>query len=144
MIGPLPCFLRRLPRRRPLTASKPSAAQSPRATAKPSSMAASLRGLALSPPPLVAPPTCAPSRRLVPSPRSRSGYGVRVAAAADGAPRPSDPVEVVGVGSRKDAVIDFCLGSRTLSSTPIRFWYGSHSHTPRVCELFWPSCAQCG
>nr|BAD26753.1 ARC3 homologue [Oryza sativa Japonica Group] len=85
-------------------------------------MAASLRGLALSPPPLVAPPTCAPSRRLVPSPRSRSGYGVRVAAAADGAPRPSDPVEVVGVGSRKDAVIDFCLGSRTLSSTPIRFW----------------------
>uniref|UniRef100_A0A0E0M4D0 Uncharacterized protein n=1 Tax=Oryza punctata TaxID=4537 RepID=A0A0E0M4D0_ORYPU len=86
-------------------------------------MAASLRGLPLSPSPLVAHP-CALSRRLAPSPRSRSGYGVRAAAAAaaDGGPRPPDPVEVVGVGSRKDAVIDFCLGSRTLSSTPIRFW----------------------
>ncbi|KAG8084040.1 hypothetical protein GUJ93_ZPchr0010g9724 [Zizania palustris] len=39
------------------------------------------------------------------------------------APRPLDPIEVVGVGSRKDVVIDFCLGSRILSSTPIRFWY---------------------
>uniref|UniRef100_A0A0D9XGK8 Protein ACCUMULATION AND REPLICATION OF CHLOROPLASTS 3 n=1 Tax=Leersia perrieri TaxID=77586 RepID=A0A0D9XGK8_9ORYZ len=81
-------------------------------------MAASLRGLPLSPPPLVAPPPCASShRRLAPSRRGRSGAsGVLRAAAA------ADPVEVVGVGSRKDAVIDFCLGSRTLSSTPIRFW----------------------
>lgn len=42
--------------------------------------------------------------------------------AAEGASRATESVEVVGVGSRKDAVIDFCLGSRTLSSTPIRFW----------------------
>jgi hypothetical protein len=52
---------------------------------------------------------------------------VRAAAveAAEGASRATEPVEVVGVGSRKDAVINFCLGSRTLSSTPIRFWYGT-------------------
>ncbi|XP_040383512.1 protein ACCUMULATION AND REPLICATION OF CHLOROPLASTS 3 isoform X2 [Oryza brachyantha] len=85
-------------------------------------MAASLRGLPLplSPPPLA--PPCASCRRLAaPPPRTRSSVsGVR--AGADGAPRAPDPVEVVGVGSRKDAVIDFCLGSRTLSSTPIRFW----------------------
>ncbi|CAD6218200.1 unnamed protein product [Miscanthus lutarioriparius] len=52
----------------------------------------------------------------------RRAPGVRAAAAAEGASRATEPVEVVGVGSRKDAVIDFCLGSRTLSSTPIRFW----------------------
>jgi hypothetical protein len=58
----------------------------------------------------------------------RHGPGVRAAAAAaaaEGASRATEPVQVVGVGSRKDAVIDFCLGSRTLSSTPIRFWYGT-------------------
>ncbi|KAL5201224.1 hypothetical protein ABZP36_035578 [Zizania latifolia] len=82
-------------------------------------MAASVRGLPLSPP---LPSPCASCRRLSPSARSRIVPGVRAAAAAEGAPRPPDPVEVVGVGSRKDAVIDFCLGSRTLSSTPIRFW----------------------
>ncbi|XP_066390689.1 protein ACCUMULATION AND REPLICATION OF CHLOROPLASTS 3, chloroplastic-like isoform X3 [Miscanthus floridulus] len=55
----------------------------------------------------------------------RRAPGVRAAAsaaAAEGASRATEPVAVVGVGSRKDAVIDFCLGSRTLSSTPIRFW----------------------
>jgi len=89
-------------------------------------MAAPVRGLAL-PPPLAYPSTS--PRRLDPSTRGRSSrsrrrvHGVR--AAAEGASRATDPVEVVGVGSRKDAVIDFCLGSRTLSSTPIRFWYGT-------------------
>ena len=91
-----------------------------------SPMAAPARGLAL-PPPLAHPSTS--PRRLDPSTRGRSSrsrrrvHGVR--AAAEGASRATDPVEVVGVGSRKDAVIDFCLGSRTLSSTPIRFWYGT-------------------
>uniref|UniRef100_A0ACD5Y293 Uncharacterized protein n=1 Tax=Avena sativa TaxID=4498 RepID=A0ACD5Y293_AVESA len=80
-------------------------------------MAASVRGglvVVPLPPPL----------RLAPSPRRcrRRALGVRVAPEGGGAPRPPEPVEVVGVGSRKDAVIDFCLGSRTLSSTPIRFW----------------------
>ncbi|CAN6218677.1 unnamed protein product [Urochloa humidicola] len=90
-------------------------------------MAAPVRGLQL-PPPLAYPGTS--MRRLVPSTRGRSSRsrrrvnGVRAAAleVADGASPVTEPVEVVGVGSRKDAVIDFCLGSRTLSSTPIRFW----------------------
>ncbi|XP_062198710.1 protein ACCUMULATION AND REPLICATION OF CHLOROPLASTS 3, chloroplastic-like isoform X2 [Phragmites australis] len=88
-------------------------------------MAASVRGLAL-PPPLASPRTS--SRCLAPVPRGRSRSqrrvaGVRAAAAGvGGTSRAPEPVEVVGVGSRKDAVIDFCLGSRTLSSTPIRFW----------------------
>ena len=91
-----------------------------------SPMAAPVRGLAL-PPPLAYPSTS--PRRLDPSTRGRSSrsrrrvHGVR--AAAEGASRATEPVEVVGVGSRKDAVIDFCLGSRTLTSTPIRFWYGT-------------------
>ena len=88
-------------------------------------------------------PMAAPVRALpLPSPvaprmtlRDRSSCsrcrapGVRAAAAAAaaGASRATEPVEVVGVGSRKDAVIDFCLGSRTLSSTPIRFWYGTET-----------------
>uniref|UniRef100_A0ACD5XPI1 Uncharacterized protein n=2 Tax=Avena sativa TaxID=4498 RepID=A0ACD5XPI1_AVESA len=80
-------------------------------------MAASVRGslVVLPLPPLL---------RLAPSPRRRRrrAPGVRAASEGGGAPRPPEPVEVVGVGSRKDAVIDFCLGSRTLSSTPIRFW----------------------
>ncbi|KAK1632787.1 hypothetical protein QYE76_007102 [Lolium multiflorum] len=76
---------------------------------------------------LPVPPPLASTRHLAPSPRRRhrrAAPGVRAAAvaAAEGVPRPTEPVEVVGVGSRKDAVIDFCLGSRTLSSTPIRFW----------------------
>ncbi|PNT65114.1 hypothetical protein BRADI_4g37530v3 [Brachypodium distachyon] len=89
-------------------------------------MAASVRGLLPLPPPPSSP--CTSMRRLTSSPRRhtaprRRGPGVRAAAeAAGGAPRQPEPVEVVGVGSRKDAVIDFCLGSRTLSSTPIRFW----------------------
>ncbi|GJM99503.1 hypothetical protein PR202_ga16607 [Eleusine coracana subsp. coracana] len=85
-------------------------------------MAASVRGLAL-PPPCASPCASAPMRG-----RSRRNrrcvLGVYAAAAveAEGASRPPEPVEVLGVGSRKDAVIDFCLGSRTLASTPIRFW----------------------
>ncbi|VAI20989.1 unnamed protein product [Triticum turgidum subsp. durum] len=75
-------------------------------------MAASLRGGLVVP----LPPPLASPRRLAPSPRRRRRRLPRVRAAA------AEPVEVVGVGSRKDAVIDFCLGSRTLSSTPIRFW----------------------
>ncbi|TKW34553.1 hypothetical protein SEVIR_2G314100v4 [Setaria viridis] len=90
-------------------------------------MAAPVRGLQL-PPPLAYPGTS--RRRLAPSTRGRRSrsrrriHGVRAAAleAAEGASRATEPVEVVGVGSRKDAVIDFCMGSRTLSSTPIRFW----------------------
>ncbi|KAL6601594.1 hypothetical protein ACP70R_044814 [Stipagrostis hirtigluma subsp. patula] len=87
-------------------------------------MAASvrLRGPAL-PPPLASP--CAIPRSLAPSARGRGRIRRRssgVRAEAEGASRPPEPVEVVGVGSRKDAVIDFCLGSRTLASTPIRFW----------------------
>ncbi|KAL6655064.1 hypothetical protein ACP70R_005890 [Stipagrostis hirtigluma subsp. patula] len=87
-------------------------------------MAASvrLRGPAL-PPPLASP--CAIPRSLAPSARGRGRIRRRapgVRAEAEGASRPQEPVEVVGVGSRKDAVIDFCLGSRTLASTPIRFW----------------------
>lgn len=36
----------------------------------------------------------------------------------------SDPVEVIGIGSRKDAVMDFCLSSSSLSSSlsRLRFW----------------------
>ncbi|KAJ3692914.1 hypothetical protein LUZ60_012009 [Juncus effusus] len=36
----------------------------------------------------------------------------------------SDPVEVIGIGSRKDAVIDYCLSSLSLSSSfsRLRFW----------------------
>ncbi|KAF8759302.1 hypothetical protein HU200_010340 [Digitaria exilis] len=90
-------------------------------------MAAPVRGLPL--PPSLTYPRTSP-RRLAPSTRGRSSHsgrrvhGVRAAAveAAEGASRATEPVEVVGVGSRKDAVLDFCLGSRTLSSTPIRFW----------------------
>lgn len=33
----------------------------------------------------------------------------------------SDAVEVIGIGSRKDAVLDFCLGSPFKSSS-MRFW----------------------
>ena len=97
----------------PLIRAHGGSSQGPRASAAP-------RGLAH--------PSTSP-RRLDPSTRGRSirsrrrVHGVR--AAAEGASRATDPVEVVGVGSRKDAVIDFCLGSRTLSSTPIRFWYGT-------------------
>ncbi|XP_044984426.1 protein ACCUMULATION AND REPLICATION OF CHLOROPLASTS 3 isoform X3 [Hordeum vulgare subsp. vulgare] len=75
-------------------------------------MAASVRGGLVVP---LRPPLASP-RCLAPSPRRRRRRLPRVRAAA------AEPVEVVGVGSRKDAVIDFCLGSRTLSSTPIRFW----------------------
>ena len=83
-------------------------------------MAASVRGGGLVVVPLP------PPLRLAPSPRRRSRRAPGVRAVAEGdSPRPPDPVEVVGVGSRKDAVIDFCLGSRTLSSTPIRFWYST-------------------
>ncbi|CAL5072909.1 unnamed protein product [Urochloa decumbens] len=90
-------------------------------------MAAPVRGLQL-PPPLAYPG--ASPRRLAPPTRGCSSlsrrrvHRVRAAAleAAEGASRATEPVEVVGVGSRKDAIIDFCLGSRTLTSTPIRFW----------------------
>lgn len=34
----------------------------------------------------------------------------------------SEFVEVIGIGSRKDAVIDFCLNS-PLQSSSVRFWY---------------------
>ncbi|TVU10393.1 hypothetical protein EJB05_43918, partial [Eragrostis curvula] len=101
-----------------LTASAAHTSSSP--------MAASVRGLAL-PPPLASP--CTSSRRHAPVPRGRSSRNrrcvleVRAAVVeAEGGSRQPEPVEVVGVGSRKDAIIDFCLGSRTLSSTPIRFW----------------------
>ncbi|XP_072976119.1 protein ACCUMULATION AND REPLICATION OF CHLOROPLASTS 3, chloroplastic isoform X1 [Typha angustifolia] len=36
--------------------------------------------------------------------------------------RDSDPVEVIGIGSRKDAVIDFCLSSHSVSASRLRFW----------------------
>ncbi|CAM0953031.1 unnamed protein product [Alopecurus aequalis] len=75
-------------------------------------MAASVRGGGL----VVAPHP--PPLRVAPSPRRRRRRAGGVRASAE----TPEPVEVVGVGSRKDAVIDFCLGSRTLSSTPIRFW----------------------
>lgn len=38
------------------------------------------------------------------------------------ASRGSEPVEVIGIGSRKDAVIDFCLNSPTVSASRLRFW----------------------
>lgn len=88
-------------------------------------MAALFRGLQL--PPLAYPG--ASRRHLALSTRGRCSrrriHGVRASTleAAEGDSRATEPVEVVGVGSRKDAVIDFCMGSRTLSSTPIRFWY---------------------
>ena len=34
----------------------------------------------------------------------------------------SEFVEVIGIGSRRDAVIDFCLNS-PLQSSSVRFWY---------------------
>ncbi|CAN6211340.1 unnamed protein product [Urochloa humidicola] len=82
-------------------------------------MAAPVRGLQL-PPPLAYPG--ASPWHLAPSTRGRNSRSRRRVHVAEGASRATEPVEVVGVGSRKDAVIDFCLGSRTLSSTPIRFW----------------------
>ncbi|RRT58260.1 hypothetical protein GW17_00058779 [Ensete ventricosum] len=36
--------------------------------------------------------------------------------------RGSEPVEVIGIGSRKDAVIDFCLNSPSVSASRLRFW----------------------
>ncbi|CAL9136575.1 unnamed protein product [Musa acuminata var. zebrina] len=38
------------------------------------------------------------------------------------ASRGSEPVEVIGIGSRKDAVIDFCLNSPSVSASRLRFW----------------------
>ncbi|KAL6844590.1 hypothetical protein ACP4OV_025249 [Aristida adscensionis] len=85
-------------------------------------MAAPARGLAL-PPPLASPCGLPRSGLAAPCPRGRARRRAPVVRAeAEGASRAPEPVEVVGVGSRKDAVIDFCLGSRTLASTPIRFW----------------------
>ncbi|WVZ65814.1 hypothetical protein U9M48_015118 [Paspalum notatum var. saurae] len=97
-------------------------------------MAAPIRGL---PPPLPLAYSHASPRRLAPSTRGRSSCSRRLAPgvrteAAEGASRATEPVEVVGVGSRKDAVIDFCLGSRTLSSTPIRFWTVHVTENSRV------------
>ncbi|KAF8700679.1 hypothetical protein HU200_034028 [Digitaria exilis] len=100
-------------------------------------MAAPVRGLPL--PPSLSYSRTSP-RGLAPSARGRSSrsgrrvHGVRAAAleAAEGASRATEPVEVVGVGSRKDAVLDFCLGSRTLSSTPIRFWTVNVMNNSRV------------
>ncbi|WOL18197.1 protein ACCUMULATION AND REPLICATION OF CHLOROPLASTS 3 isoform X2 [Canna indica] len=36
--------------------------------------------------------------------------------------RSLEPVEVIGIGSRKDAVIDFCLNSPPVSACRLRFW----------------------
>ncbi|KAJ1290748.1 hypothetical protein BS78_02G268600 [Paspalum vaginatum] len=100
-------------------------------------MAAPVRGLPL-PSPLAYshayPCRLAPSTRGHSSCSRRLAPGVRAAAseASEGASRATEPVEVVGVGSRKDAVIDFCLGSRTLSSTPIRFWTVHVTENSRV------------
>ncbi|KAJ6846151.1 protein ACCUMULATION AND REPLICATION OF CHLOROPLASTS 3 isoform X1 [Iris pallida] len=41
---------------------------------------------------------------------------------ASSAPDPCQYVEVIGIGSRKDALIDFCLGHTSLSSSSFRFW----------------------
>ncbi|XP_042388690.1 protein ACCUMULATION AND REPLICATION OF CHLOROPLASTS 3-like isoform X3 [Zingiber officinale] len=34
----------------------------------------------------------------------------------------SEPVEVIGIGSRKDALIEFCLNSPSFSESRLRFW----------------------
>ncbi|KAJ1694555.1 hypothetical protein LUZ63_011253 [Rhynchospora breviuscula] len=46
----------------------------------------------------------------------------------------SDPVEVIGIGSRKDSVIDFCLSSSLLSSSlsRLRFWTMHSKDSSRV------------
>ncbi|XP_019709803.2 protein ACCUMULATION AND REPLICATION OF CHLOROPLASTS 3, chloroplastic isoform X3 [Elaeis guineensis] len=59
--------------------------------------------------------------------RGRPPLRLRAATASDSIghldpQRDSDPVEVIGIGSRKDAVIDFCLSSPSVSSSRLRFW----------------------
>ncbi|XP_017700763.2 protein ACCUMULATION AND REPLICATION OF CHLOROPLASTS 3 isoform X2 [Phoenix dactylifera] len=59
--------------------------------------------------------------------RGRPPLRLRVSTASDSighldSQRDSDPVEVIGIGSRKDAVIDFCLSSPSVSSSRLRFW----------------------
>ncbi|KAL0918482.1 hypothetical protein M5K25_010491 [Dendrobium thyrsiflorum] len=33
-----------------------------------------------------------------------------------------EPVDVIGIGSRKDSIIDFCLASQAVSASRFRFW----------------------
>ncbi|KAG1361120.1 putative Sucrose synthase 6 [Cocos nucifera] len=59
--------------------------------------------------------------------RGRPPVRLRAATASDSIShrdpqQDSDPVEVIGIGSRKDAVIDFCLSSPSVSSSRHRFW----------------------
>ncbi|XP_020079694.1 protein ACCUMULATION AND REPLICATION OF CHLOROPLASTS 3 isoform X2 [Ananas comosus] len=93
-------------------------------------MAIALRSISLSIPRNSSPPRRGGARSVSPffrHPRPppfllRASSAPSHANGSVGSRRDADPVEVIGIGSRKDAVIDFCSSSRSVSSSLLRFW----------------------
>lgn len=93
-------------------------------------MAIALRSISLSIPRNSSPPRRGGARSVSPffrRPRPppfllRASWAPSHANGSVGSRRDADPVEVIGIGSRKDAVIDFCSSSRSVSSSLLRFW----------------------